>query len=69
MTPHGQWGAPISSAYYAAVGETGMIGQPTSDSQFRAVNAAGAGIVRLGALLPLALVRVSAAVPGERDYE
>jgi hypothetical protein len=59
------WGVGYACyrAYYAAGGETGMIGQPTSDSQFRAVNAAGAGIVLLGALLPLALVR---AAPGRR---
>ena len=44
-------------AYYAAGGEIGMIGQPMSDAQFRAVNAVGAGIVLLGALLPLALIR------------
>ena len=46
-------------AYYAAGGELGMIGQPRSDTQFRAVNAAGAGIVLLGALLPPALVRAA----------
>lgn len=44
-------------AYYAAGGEIGMIGKPMSDAQFRAVNAVGAGIVLIGALLPLVLVR------------
>jgi hypothetical protein len=44
-------------AYYAAGGEIGMIGQPTSEAQFRAVNAAGAAIVFLGAVLPALLVR------------
>lgn len=47
-------------AYYAAGGEIGMFGQPVSEAQFRAVNAAGAGIVLLGAVLPLVLVRVVA---------
>lgn len=46
-------------AYYAAGGQLGMIGQPTSDAQFRTVNAAGAGIVLLGALLPPVLVRTA----------
>ena len=46
-------------AYYAAGGEIGMIGQPMSEAQFRAVNAAGAGIVLLGALMPLVLVRAA----------
>jgi hypothetical protein len=46
-------------AYYSAGGQLGMIGQPASDAQFRAVNAAGAGIVLLGALLPPVLVRVA----------
>ena len=47
-------------AYYAAGGELGMIGRPVSDAQFRAVNAAGAGIVLLGAVLPVVLSRVAA---------
>lgn len=50
-------------AYYAAGGEMGMIGQPMSDAQFRAVNAGGAGIVLLGALLPLVLVRATSLRP------
>ncbi|HET7386561.1 MAG TPA: hypothetical protein VFJ19_07870 [Nocardioidaceae bacterium] len=50
-------------AYYAAGGEIGMIGQPMSDAQFRAVNAGGAGIVLLGALLPLMLVRATSLRP------
>jgi hypothetical protein len=44
-------------AYYAVGGEIGMIGQPTSNAQFRAVNAVGAGIILIGALLPVVLVR------------
>lgn len=46
-------------AYYAAGGEIGMIGEPMSDAQFRVVNAVGAGIILIGALLPLALVRAA----------
>jgi hypothetical protein len=46
-------------AYYAAGGQLGMIGRPMSEAQFRAVNAVGAGIVLLGALLPVLLVRVT----------
>jgi hypothetical protein len=46
-------------AYYAAGGKLGMIGRPVSDAQFRAVNAGGAGIVLLGALLPPVLVRAA----------
>lgn len=59
------WGAGYACyrAYYAAGGEIGMIGQPMSDAQFRAVNAAGAGIVLLGALLPLVLVRAASLRP------
>ncbi|HEX5426720.1 MAG TPA: hypothetical protein VFX00_00190 [Pedococcus sp.] len=55
------WGVGYACyrAYYAAGGEIGMIGKPMSDAQFRAVNAAGAGIVLLGALLPLVLVRAA----------
>jgi hypothetical protein len=44
--------------YYALGGDAGMIGVPRSDSEFRAVNAVGAGIVLLGALLPPVLVAV-----------
>jgi hypothetical protein len=47
--------------YYAAGGEVGMIGQPVSDTEFRVVNAVGAGIVLLGALLPPVLVRLAPA--------
>ena len=50
-------------AYYAAGGEIGMIGQPMSEAQFRAVNAGGAVIVLLGALLPLVLVRATSLRP------
>ena len=59
------WGLGYAGyrAYYAAGGEIGMIGQPMFDAQFRAVNAVGAGIVLLGALLPLLLVRAAAMRP------
>lgn len=50
-------------AYYAAGGEIGMIGQPMSDAQFRAVNAVGAGIVLVGALLPPVLVSAASLRP------
>jgi hypothetical protein len=46
-------------AYYAAGGEVGMFGVPMSAAQFRAVNAVGAGIILIGALLPLLLVRAA----------
>lgn len=46
-------------AYYAAGGEIGMIGEPMSDAQFRVVNAVGAGIILIGALLPPVLVRAA----------
>lgn len=53
------WGLGYAAyrGYYAAGGQLGMFGRPTSDTQFRVVNAAGAGIVLLGALLPAVLVR------------
>lgn len=59
------WGTGYACyrAYYAAGGQIGMIGQPMSEAQFRAVNAAGAGIVLLGALLPLVLVRAQSLRP------
>ncbi|HEU4566422.1 MAG TPA: hypothetical protein VFR99_00205 [Marmoricola sp.] len=62
MTALVLWGLGYACyrAYYAAGGEIGMFGQPVSEAQFRAVNAAGAGIVLLGAVLPLVLVRVVA---------
>jgi hypothetical protein len=41
-------------AYYAVGGTIGMIGQPVSDAQFRAVNAV------VAAVLPLVVVRVEA---------
>lgn len=45
-------------AYYAAGGEFGVIGEPISAAQFRAINAAGAVVVvLLGAVLPLVAVR------------
>ncbi len=45
-------------AYYAAGGKAGMIGQPVSDVQFRAINAIGAAIILLAGLVPIAAVRV-----------
>jgi hypothetical protein len=55
------WGLGYSAyrAYYAFGGEAGMIGVPRSDADFQAVNAAGAGIVLLGALLPPVLIAVT----------
>lgn len=44
-------------AYYAFGGQWGMIGVPVSPAQFRGINAAGAGIVAAGAVLPLAALR------------
>jgi hypothetical protein len=44
--------------YYALGGDAGMIGVPRSDADFRRVNAIGAGIVLLGALVPPVLVAV-----------
>jgi hypothetical protein len=55
------WGLGYAAyrTYYAAGGQLGMFGRPTSDAQFRAVNAAGACIVLVGALLPAVLVRAA----------
>jgi hypothetical protein len=50
-------------AYYAAGGTVGMIGQPVSTAQFRAINAYGAAIILFAALLPLITVRVRALRP------
>lgn len=44
--------------YYALGGQFGMIGQPVSSTQFRAINAVGAGIILLAAVLPLVAVRM-----------
>lgn len=54
------WGLGYAAyrTYYAVGGQLGMFGEPVSDAQFRTVNAAGAGIVLAGALLPLLLARV-----------
>ncbi|TXL62093.1 hypothetical protein [Aeromicrobium terrae] len=51
-------GYAVYRGYYALGGEAGMIGVPRSDSEFQRVNAIGAGIVLLGALVPLVLVAV-----------
>lgn len=47
-------------AYYAAGGELGMIGRPVSEELFRRVNATGAAIVLLAAVLPVVLTRTTA---------
>lgn len=47
-------------AYYAAGGTLGMIGEPVSGERFRAVNAVGAAIILVAAVLPLVAVRVAA---------
>jgi hypothetical protein len=44
-------------AYYAAGGTFGMIGQPVSVTQFRTINAVGAVVILLAAILPLVAVR------------
>ena len=38
--------------YYALGGTVGLFGRPVSESRFRAVNAAGAGIILVAAVLP-----------------
>ena len=45
-------------AYYAAGGTVGMIGQPVSSAQFRAINAFGAAVLLVAAVLPLVAVRL-----------
>jgi hypothetical protein len=53
-------------AYYAVGGTFGMIGEPRSETQFRVINALGAAIILLAAIVPVVLVRVRparAAVP------
>jgi hypothetical protein len=45
-------------AYYAAGGTVGMFGEPVSDVEFRAINAVGAAIVLVAAVLPPVAVRV-----------
>lgn len=47
-------------AYYAAGGTIGMIGEPVSDAQVRAINAWGAAIILFAAVLPLVTIRVNA---------
>ena len=46
-------------AYYAAGGELGMIGEPISRAQFRAINAVGAAIIFVAGIVPLAALRLS----------
>lgn len=45
-------------AYYAAGGTVGMIGDPLSDVEFRAINAVGAAIILVAAVLPPVAVRM-----------
>lgn len=54
------WTLPYACyrAYYAAGGEFGMIGQPVSTAQIRAINAVGATIIGAAAILPLLAMRV-----------
>jgi hypothetical protein len=42
------------AAYYALVGTVGMFGTPVSMSQWRLINAEGAVIILIGAVLPVA---------------
>lgn len=43
-------------AYYALGGTIGMFGTPTSMHQWRVINGAGAAIILLGAVLPIAII-------------
>lgn len=45
-------------AYYAVGGTVGMLGEPVSDVEFRAINAVGAAIILVAAVLPPVAVRV-----------
>jgi hypothetical protein len=45
-------------AYYAVGGTIGLIGEPVSDVEFRAINAVGAAIILFAAVLPPVAVRV-----------
>ncbi|MBB4685765.1 hypothetical protein [Amycolatopsis jiangsuensis] len=45
-------------AYYAAGGTFGLIGTPVSASQFQVINAVGAAIILVAAVVPLVGVRV-----------
>lgn len=45
-------------AYYAVGGEIGMIGRPVSMGQFRAINALGAVVILLAAMLPAVAIRL-----------
>ena len=44
-------------AYYAAGGTFGMIGHPVSEMQFRTINAIGAAVILVAAIVPLVAVR------------
>ncbi|MFI7673736.1 hypothetical protein [Actinophytocola sp. NPDC049390] len=44
-------------AYYALGGTAGMFGEPVSDAEFRAINAVGAAIILVAAILPPVAVR------------
>jgi hypothetical protein len=54
------WAFPYACyrAYYAAGGDFGMIGQPVSMTQIRAINAAGAAVIGVAAILPPIAMRV-----------
>jgi hypothetical protein len=45
-------------AYYAAGGQFGMIGEPISSGQYRAINAVGAAIIFVAAIVPLLALRM-----------
>jgi hypothetical protein len=47
-------------AYYAAGGQTGMIGEPISSAQYRAINAVGAAIIFVAGAVPLIALKVDA---------
>lgn len=46
-------------AYYAAGGTVGLFGAPVSEVEFRAINAVGAAILLVAAILPPVAVRVA----------
>lgn len=59
-TALGIWGFLYACyrGYYAAGGEVGMIGQPLTQAQFQSLNAVGAAVIGLAAILPPLCIRV-----------
>lgn len=54
------WTLPYACyrAYYAAGGDFGMVGQPASIAQFRNINAVGAAVILVAAIVPPIAMRV-----------